>query len=183
MTPIELNGAMLGVGRAFLHTLRRSLDRDLGVKSAVCLQEAGYAAGAQIYQSFCAWLPGYTGIDDPSDLDSNALGEVLSAYFEAIGWGRLTVERAGKSGIAITSSNWAESDPGAHADLPSCYVASGMFADFMGRLAGTPVAVMEVECRTRNESRCKFLLGAPETMESVYEALTNGDDYESALSS
>lgn len=183
MTAIELDGAMLGVGRNFLHTLRRSLDRDLGPKTAVCLQEAGYAAGAQIYDSFCTWLPGYTDVTDSSDLDSGTLGEVLSAYFEAIGWGRLTVERAGQAGIAIISSNWAESDPGTDADLPSCYVASGMFADFVGRLAGTPVAVMEVECRTRSQDCCKFLLGSPETMESVYEALTNGDDYESALSS
>ena len=179
---LQLNGKIIGVGPSLLHAMRKALDRDLGEQAAPCLQEAGYATGEQVYDSFRAWLHSFAGVEEPADLDSDALGEVLSAYFEALGWGRLTVERAGQLGITISSTNWAESEPDSGAELPSCYVASGLFANFIGRLAGTPVAVMEVECRTRNEAHCRFLVGSPETMESVYEALTDGRDYESALS-
>src|SRR2546426_9158196 len=33
----------------------------------------------------------------------------------------------------------------------------------LGRLSGETVAVMEVECRSRNDPRCRFLSAAPET--------------------
>jgi predicted hydrocarbon binding protein len=114
-------------------------------------------------------------------LDAAALGEVLSAFFEDLGWGQISIVQAGRSALAITSANWAEAAPDKDATLPSCYIASGLFADFMGRLSGAPVAVMEVECRTVQQPQCRFLVGAPEIMESVYEALAAGSDYEAAL--
>jgi predicted hydrocarbon binding protein len=114
-------------------------------------------------------------------LDATVLGEVLSAFFEALGWGRLTLERAGKEALAITSTNWAEAEPGGEATTPSCYVASGLFADFMGRMSGMQVAVMEVECRTLDQPHCRFLVGTPETMEKVWETLAEGGDYKAAL--
>jgi predicted hydrocarbon binding protein len=149
--------------------------------AAVCLQEAGYAAGEQMYESFRAWLPTFASVQDPAELDASALGDVLSAFFEELGWGQLTIAPAGRTALAITSPNWAEAEPGENVSLPSCYIASGLFADFMGRLSGTPVAVMEVECRSMNQPHCRFLVGAPETMEAVYDALASGSDYESAL--
>ncbi len=173
---------ILGVGSGALHALRRSLTRDLGDQAAVCLQEAGYAAGEQVYGSFCRWLPANTGVSNPADLDARALGTVLSAFFRELGWGNLAIERVGRSALAITSSDWAEADPGEGSELPSCYLASGLFADFIGRMSDTPVAVMEVECRSRSDPSCRFLVGAPETMEAVYEALAAGRDYESVLS-
>jgi predicted hydrocarbon binding protein len=172
---------MIAVGSDALHALRRSLSHHLGDQAAAPLQEAGYAAGRQVYESFKAWLPDYAGVEDPGELDASVLGEVLSAFFEALGWGRLTIEKAGKEALAITSTNWAEAEPGGAAEVPSCYVASGLFADFMGRMSGIPVAVMEVECRTLNQPHCRFLVGAPETMQRVYEALAQGSDYKSVL--
>jgi predicted hydrocarbon binding protein len=182
MTPLRPTNEILSVGTGALHALRRSLTRDLGDRAAVCLQEAGYAAGEQIYHTFCAWLPEYAGVTDPADLDARALSDVLSAFFHELGWGSLTVQRAGKTGLAITSPNWAEANPNENCEIPSCYIASGLFADFLGRLSETPVAVMEVECRSRQDAGCKFLVGTPETMEAVYDALASGQDYEVALS-
>jgi len=181
MTSLSSND-ILGVGSGALHALRRSLTRDLGERAAVCLQEAGYAAGRQVYGAFCSWLPAYAGVSSPGDLDARVLGEVLSAFFDELGWGSLTIERAGRSALAVTSVDWAEADPTEDATIPSCYVAAGLLADFMGRLSETPVAVMEVTCRTRKDSECRFLVGTPETMEAVYEALAAGQDYESVLS-
>ncbi len=182
-TTISSDDNLLLVGRQTIHALRRALARDMGEEAATCLQEAGYAAGEQIYGTFLRWLPGHTGLSDPGDLDASALEDVLSAFFQALGWGGLVVTQVGRAGLAITSTDWAEAEPSAGASLPSCYIASGMFADFISRLAGVPVAVMEVECRTRAEPHCRFLLGAPETMATVYEAMMSGQDYETVLAS
>ena len=40
---------------------------------------------------------------------------------------------------------------------------------------------MEVECRSRNDARCRFLTAVPERLQRVYEALTQGKSYEEAL--
>ena len=115
---IRLDGAMIGISSSLLHGLRRLLTETLGDEADVRLQEAGYAAGEQVYHAFCQWLPQYTGVDDPKDLDAATLEEVLSQFFETLGWGRLHVDRAGKSALAISSANWVEA-AGDESDDPS----------------------------------------------------------------
>jgi len=181
-TTVTLDDNIIGVGQQALHSLRQSLTRDLGENAAVYLQEAGFAAGKQVYDSFLSWLPNFAGVDDPADLDVSTLGEVLSAFFEALGWGSLTIDEAGKGVLRITASDWAEAEPNGGTDQPSCYVSSGLLADFLGRLSSRPVAVMEVECRTRSDDHCRFIAGAPQTMEAVFDVLAAGGSYESALS-
>jgi len=43
------------------------------------------------------------------------------------------------------------------------------------------VAVMEVECRSKNDARCRFLSAAPDTLQQIYEQMTQGKSYEEAL--
>jgi Ni,Fe-hydrogenase III large subunit len=47
----------------------------------------------------------------------------------------------------------------------------------LGRVSGTTVAVMEVECRSQQAERCRFLVGAPENLERIYEHLVQGGAY------
>ena len=180
-TTVTLDDNIIGVGSQVLHSLRQSLSRDLGEEAAVYLQEAGFAAGKQVYDCFLSWLPNFAGVVDPTDLDVSTLGEVLSAFFEALGWGSLTIDEAGKGALMITAPNWAEAEPNGTTRQPSCYVSSGLLANFMGRLSSTPVAVMEVECRTRADDHCRFIAGAPQTMEAVFKTLAAGGTYQSAL--
>jgi predicted hydrocarbon binding protein len=180
-TKPTLEDNMISIGKSILHSLRQSLARDLGDRAAGYLQEAGFAAGGQIYESFLQWLPEFTGVDDPANLDADSLGEVLSAFFEALGWGALTVEEAGQGALMLTAPDWAESEVGGGSAQPSCFVTSGILTDFLGRLSSAPVAVMEVECRTRADNRCRFIAGAPDTLDAVFNALASGQSYESAL--
>lgn len=175
-TDLSQNG-LLGIGRQALHRWRQTLERSLGDGAVPCLQEIGAAAGEEIHAAFCRWLPGFTGVNDPADLDAGAFGEVLSAFFAELGWGRLAVERQGTGGLVITSTDWAEAQPAANATYPSCFVSSGLFADLLSRLAGAPIAIMEVECRSRQDPHCCFFAGAPETLEAVYQAMNAGRDY------
>jgi len=178
---VTLGENMIGVGCNALHNLRQSLTRDLGESAAGYLQAAGYAAAPQVYDCFLKWLPEYTGITNPAELDSAALGEVLSAFFGELGWGTLSVERSGQHALVLTSPDWAEAEPGSGAQQPSCYLSSGLLTDFLGRLSDVPVAVMEVECRSRGDSLCRFIAGAPQTLEAVFNTLAAGGDYESVL--
>ena len=40
---------------------------------------------------------------------------------------------------------------------------------------------MEVECSSRGESRCRFLVGSPDMLTYVYERMTTGMSYGEAL--
>src|SRR5207302_125730 len=82
----------------------------------------------------------------------------------------------GQRGTGRGFGDWAEADPGS-AQTPMCFFSSGMLADFLGRLSGEPVAVMEVECRSRNDGRCRFLSASPDTLNTVYAQMTEGRDY------
>jgi len=182
MTGNENNATRLvGLGARALHQLRLSLENDLGDRAATFLQEAGYAAGDDIYGSFSNWLTEEAGLDNPAQLDVEFLAEMMSRFFESVGWGTLALEHVGEAAMIVYSSDWAEADPSAAVSFPSCHLSTGMLADFLTRMAGETVAVMEVECRSRRDERCAFLIGSPATLQTAYELLRAGKDYKSAL--
>lgn len=181
VSQIQLDGDVLGFGKKGLHALRHVISQTQLAESALTLQEAGYTAGEDIFACFRRWLPGFTGVQDPADLDARVLGDVLSEFFKALGWGSITVDHLGAAGLAVDSTDWAEAEPGAGAEQPCCYLSAGMLASFLGRLAGSSVAVLEVECRSCNDARCRFLAGAPDTLQTVYNSISSGKDYREAL--
>jgi hypothetical protein len=58
-----------------------------------------------------------------------------------------------------------------------------LFAGFFGRVAGRPLAVLEVECRSMGAPRCRFLLGAADVMGHIYDDVERGVAYEEAVAS
>ncbi|HYT03563.1 MAG TPA: V4R domain-containing protein [Gemmatimonadales bacterium] len=170
----------LTVGRAALRQLHVSLLRDAADHAVTILQEAGFAAGEGVFQAFCAWLPSQTGVARPEDVDAGQLNDVLSAFFQAMGWGAVSVAPLGNAALVVDSSDWAEAEPGT-AQEPMCFFSSGMLADFFGRLSGQPVSVMEVECRSRNDARCRFVSASPDTLNAVYEQMAQGRTYDEVL--
>jgi predicted hydrocarbon binding protein len=137
------------------------------------LQEAGYAAGEGLFKAF-------TAVTSATDLDADVFGETLSEFFTNGGWGAVTLSPVGTGALALDSSDWAEAEPGT-AQAPMCFFSAGMLADFLGRLSDETVAVMEVECRSRGDERCRFLSATPEVLERVYREMTEGRTYEEAL--
>lgn len=170
----------LTIGRAALRQLHVSLLRDAPDAAVAILQEVGFAAGAGVFEAFRAWLPGETGVAHPDDLDAGRLNDVLSTFFHAMGWGSMSIAPLGNAALAVDSSDWAEAEPGS-AETAMCFFTSGMLADFLGRLSGEPVAVMEVECRSRNDARCRFLSGSPDTLNAVYAQMAEGRGYAEVL--
>jgi uncharacterized protein len=178
---VELNGDTIAIGRGALRVLRQALQQDLGEQAAGRLQEAGHAAGPDVYACFLRWLKAETGVADPGALDATKFGAVLGDFFQALGWGRVAVSRIGSGGLAFDAADWAEADPGAKASYPSCHFSAGLLAGFMGSMTQQPVSVMEVECKSAGQSRCRFLLGSPEVLEAAYQAASEGRDYGAAI--
>lgn len=170
----------LTIGSGGLHQLHRSLAQYAPDAAISILQEAGYASGEGVYRAFCRWLGTHAGTERPEELDAAQFGGALSDFFEASGWGHLGVAPVGGAALALDSSDWAEAEPGS-AEMPMCFFSAGMLADLMGRVSGEPVAVMEVECRSRGDSICRFLSASPATLQEVYEKMTAGMSYAEAL--
>jgi hypothetical protein len=179
-TPVQLDSAVLGLGRKGLHALRHALSSP-PTDPATFLQETGFGAGEDLYALFVRWLPGVAGVTDPSELDAAVIGDVLSDFFQSLGWGSVTVEKLGEAGLTVDSADWAEAEPGTNAAAPGCFYTSGLLSNMLGKLAGADVAVMEVECRSCNDARCRFLAGSPETLQTIFEAMTKGKDYRQAM--
>jgi predicted hydrocarbon binding protein len=173
--------AGLRLGRRVIHQLRASLERDAGLQAATHLQEAGFAGGEEFYVTFAVWLASRHQLARPADLDMQFLGEALSEFFAEQGWGKLSITPLGPAVLALDSSDWAEALDEPQGQFPSCHLSCGLLADFLGRVSGGLVAVMEVECRSRGDARCRFLAGAPETLSILYDRMAQGTGYLEAL--
>lgn len=171
----------LVLSRTALHQLRSSLERGTGVQSATYLQEAGFASGEGVFGAFSEWVAATYFVERPSDLDVQYLGEAMSRFFHECGWGTLIPDQIAQAAICLDSTDWSEAVPESEAQYPSCHFSCGMLADFLGRLSGGLVGVMEVECRSRGDARCRFLGGSPETLHSLYERMNQGMSYQQAL--
>ena len=166
-----------------IHHLRQVLERDAGVQAATWLQEAGFAGGESMYEAYREWLSERYSVERPSLLDVRHLGETLSGFFGETGWGSVQVSPINPAVIALDSNDWSESDPTSSANFPSCHLSSGLLAELLTRVSGTSLGVMEVECRSAGASRCRFLAGAPETLQILYSRMAEGATYLEGLGS
>jgi predicted hydrocarbon binding protein len=182
MTAPRSTPPALRLGRRVIHSLRASLERDAGIQAATHLQEAGFAGGEELYKDFAEWLAKTRQVDPPAELDMQYLGEVLSEFLQQQGWGKLNVMPLGEAVLALDSTDWAEALDEPQGEYPSCHLSCGLLADFLGRVSQGQVAVMEVECRSRGDERCRFLAGAPETLSILYDRMAQGTGYLEALS-
>jgi predicted hydrocarbon binding protein len=175
--------AELALPVASLTALRRTLDAAVGPDDAArALQSAGVAAGDALYR-ILAQGPGPSNGDPiaPAEWSEDTFWRRFTELFERRGWGRLS-NRALHPGVgALDASDWVEVDLEAGARRPSCHFTSGMLANLLGRVSGEDVAVLEVECRSQGNERCRFLYGSPAALEVVYGAIRDGQDTEASL--
>ena len=177
---LDLPGnALVAMTRDSLAALRAAMFRDMGPNAAAMLQEAGYAGGQAMFDAFSSWLAS-RGLPAPESLAADDFAERATEFFRDAGWG--SIELGSLDSVAtVDSGDWAEGNPAFPLDFPGCYYTSGVMADFFGRLAGEPVAVMEVECRSMGGDRCRFLVGSGETLQRVYDEMAQGIGYEQAV--
>lgn len=176
------NHQMVALSRAALAALRTALIRDAGAGAAAYLQEAGYAGGETVFASFRDWLSEQQ-LGEPDELSLEEFEQRATEYFRDAGWGSLRIGTLHDAVATLDSEDWGEADPASGLDHPGCHLTTGMFADFFGRLADAPLAVLEVECRSMGAPRCRFLIGSAEAVEHIYDEMTRGVAYEEAAES
>lgn len=171
----------VAVSRRALKQIHEVLERDDPARAPDALQAIGYAVGEELYNAYCAWLPEQVGVDQPAEVAADSLSEVLGQFFELVGWGRIETQSLSPAILAVDVSDSPEVDARAGHPIPNCFILSGLLADFLGRIADNTLAVMEVECRSLREVSCRFLVGAPESVQRVYDHVASGGSYKSAV--
>ena len=164
---------------ASIHRLRRRLDASgEGVASAI-LQDAGFATGEALHNRWKNRVAERTGLDDAGNLDVRWFGPMLDELFTDLGWGSVSVTMVGDTALLLEAGAWAESEAGA-TTLPSCHFSCGCFASFLTAQAGSSIAVLEVECRSRGDDACRFLAASAATLGEVYDLLAAGRSWRDA---
>jgi predicted hydrocarbon binding protein len=169
---------MVALSRGAFARLRDNIWHAGGDQAPAVLQEMGYGEGPYLHQLFVDWCARH-GYGVPENVAAANFSQLASAFFDETGWGTVSVTSIADSVMAVDSANWCEA--GAPVQYPSCYLSSGMLADFFSRLAGAQLVSMEVECRTVAHERCRFIIASAETIQHVYEAMAQGVHYEQAL--
>lgn len=170
----------------FFPALRALGQGPLGAVAMPYLRDAGHAVGVGLYDRFAGWLAA-RGEAAPEYLPASQLARLLAAFLAEAGWGVVGVEELADAVVAIDTTDWAEApadEPvGTPTPAPSCHVTTGVLAGLFGRIAGAPLAVLEVECRATGAARCRFLLGSMDVLGYVHEAMERGIPYERAATS
>jgi predicted hydrocarbon binding protein len=161
---------------ASLSALRQALTAEVGPDTAArALRAAGHAAGD-------AWYPRIHGNQDDREVPENTFWRRLSQLFSSHGWGSLTHEAVHPGVGALDAGDWVEAEPEAGESRPSCFFTTGLLANLLGNAAGGDVAVMEVECRSQGDARCRFLFGSADALNALYQRVATGDAVDTALS-
>lgn len=171
---------MIGVPRDAMIALRTSLFRADSAAAASSLYEAGYAGGGALHDAFVRWCRGRK-LSAAETMSASDFAQHVSAFFTELGMGALEVGTLHEAAVTFDSANWAEAEPSSGMQFPGCYLTAGMLTEFLGRVAGSPISVLEVECRSMGARRCRFIAGSAETVQQVYEALAQGSSYEAVL--
>ena len=162
----------------FFSALRKAVESPLSAVTVDSIRDAGYYAGQALYDAFSAWLA-ERGETPAESLEDARFTLLVTDFFSEFGWGQMQFTSISDAVIAIDSTDWGE----AEGQGAGCYVSTGLFAGFFGRLASAPIAVLEVECRSAGDDRCRFLLGSIDVLGYVHEAMGRGIPYERAAAS
>src|SRR5690606_24001752 len=108
-------------------------------------------------------------------LDQATFWRRFSELFANRGWGHLGMVPVHPGVGALDSTDWVEVDSDGTAARPTCFFTTGLLANLLGRVAGEDVAVLEVECRSRGDARCRFLFGGPASLDAVFEGVCAGE--------
>jgi predicted hydrocarbon binding protein len=170
--------AELALPATALTALRNALVASVGPDAAAdALRAAGYAAG----DAFFRILTAGDG-ESIAQLGADLFWQRLSLLFSARGWGHLSYSEAHPGVGSLHAGDWAEAIGDGSGDA-TCHLSTGLLANLLGQVAGSEVAVLEVECRGRGDQRCRFLFGGRDAVYAVYERLSAGAAPEAALAS
>ena len=158
-------------------TLRTELAKECGALATIhALHAAGYAAGVDAVAGFTEGLQ-----DGPASMAGEAFWPRVSSFFARRGWGTLSHDAPSDAVGMLTSPDWVEATPDQVDEEGSCSFTSGFLSGFLSTVAGGPVAVLEVDCRTRGDDMCSYAFGSESAVHELYGRLLDGADLDGAL--
>ena len=169
----------VGLGHKTLLQLRAALETP-DTPPAVALQSAGFAGGEELASAFGEWTRARYHAP-PAELDVTWFAEALGGFLSEFGWGTVSTEQLSPGILAIDSPDWAEARGSSGASYPSCHLSTGLLAEFLSQVGGAQVAVLQVECLSCGDPRCRFLVGSAESLTTVYERMAAGGSYREGL--
>jgi len=161
--------------------LRRELVRESGPLATIhSLRAAGYASGEEAASAFPA-----TSGEDPGALPENEFWSRITTFFHRRGWGTLSRNGATDAVGLLVSEDWVESAqaPEDGGQGTSCSFTTGFLSGLLSQLAGGPIAVLEVTCRSLGDDRCTFAFGSESAIHELYGRLLEGAELRQALAS
>ena len=162
---------------ASLAALRDSLVSSVGPEAAaLALRQAGHAAGDALHRILSGG-----DADELVSIPAETFWNQLATLFSARGWGHLSYSQVHAGVGSLESTNWAEVRADGSAGQPSCHFTTGILANLLGQIADAEVAVLEAECRSRGDQRCRFLFGGADAVYAVYDRIAAGDPADAAL--
>jgi uncharacterized protein len=172
---------LLRISAATLPALHRAFADGRDARDAVRVaRQYGFESGPAFHEALVEWAS-----DDSAtplaELSPERFWELVATFFSSVGWGELRYEQLHDGVGSLSSRDWAEAQPDSGASHPACHVTTGILAELLARVAGTDLAVLEVQCRSRGDEICRFLIGGPEALGVVYEELRQGNTLESAI--
>ena len=162
---------------ASLAAMRDSLVSSVGPEAAaLALRQAGHAAGDALHRILSGGTPGSL-----TALPAEKFWAQLTRLFSSRGWGQLVYTQVHPGVGSLEAGDWAEVRADGSAGQPSCHFTTGVLANLLGQIADAEVAVLEAECRSRGDHRCRFLFGGADAVYAVYERIAAGDAPDAAL--
>jgi hypothetical protein len=177
--------AELALPVACLGAIRDALSAEVGSDAAAsALRVAGYAAGEALFTALTQPFADSSGTDagGPGALSANTFWRRLSQLLSTRGWGTLSHSAVHPGVGALDTTNWVEVLP-EPTTRPSCFFTTGLLANLLGLAANAEIAVLEVECRSCGDARCRFLFGSPATLEALYDRLRTGESVDQSMKS
>ena len=171
---------LLALPREAVTTLRAVLFRQDAGTAASHLYEAGFAGGNALHTAFVRWCADRK-LPVPENMNAPDFERHVTGFFSELGLGTVAVASQHDVALTFDSANWAEADPASGLQFPGCYLTMGLFTGFFAALGGAPVSVMEVECRSMGSERCRFLVASAETIQQVYDGMSQGTTYQAVL--
>lgn len=167
----------LAIPVASLAALRDSLVSSVGPEAAaLALRQAGHAAGDALHRILAGHDP-----RSLAALPADRFWAQLARLFSSRGWGQLSYSQVHSGVGSLETGDWAEARTEVDTAQPSCHFTTGVLANLLGQIADAEVAVLEAECRSRGDHRCRFLFGGADAVFAVYERIAAGDEPDAAV--
>lgn len=146
------------------------------------LRAAGDAGGSSLLDAFSRWSED-RGAGDLAGLPVEEFRRRAAEFFQWCGWGDMSISTTSDALIEVGIRDCWESQRH-DAAQSGCHLTTGLLHGFFAALAGYELGVMELECAGLGSGgECRFVIGTPEMVDSIYAGLSAGASYDEIVGS